>query len=92
MVIIFNIMADYIDTHNDFFYPKSSSGLESFIRLRHMRKLVCEALNECLYIFPRTVAHDEVIKALDRSLSESINILDDVLSKTKTKKSRQGLT
>lgn len=85
-------MADYIDVHNDFFYPKSSSGFESFIRLKRMKKLCQDALNECMYVFPRTVAHDEVIKALDRSLRESINILDDVLSKNKSKKSRQGLS
>jgi len=82
-------MADYITTHNDFFYTKDSSGLDAFIRLRKMRKLVSDAFVELQYVFPQNVAHGQVVQVLDRLMKDTLNVLDDVLQKNKTKKSRQ---
>lgn len=77
-------MADFIDSHNDFFYPKSASGLDAVIRLQKIRKLMQQAYTEIKYVFPQQIKHGEIVDQLDSYIHESLTILNNVLQKKKS--------
>ena len=66
------------------------SGLDNYIRFRQVLKHLQEAKLAQQYIFPNSDLQSEVIDILNHDLSNSINAVNNVLSKTRNKKSCQG--
>lgn len=63
------------------------SGLDNYIRFRQVLKHLQEAKLAQQYIFPNSELQNEVVDILKHDLQNSINAVNNVLSKTRNKKS-----
>lgn len=66
------------------------SGLDNYIRFRQVLKHLQEAKLAQQYIFPNSDLQYEVVDILKHDLSNSINAVNNVLSKTRNQKSSKG--
>lgn len=66
------------------------SGLDNYIRFRQVLKHLQEAKLAQQYIFPNSELQDDAVEILKRDLVNCINVVNNVLSNSRNKKSSQG--
>ena len=66
------------------------SGLDNYIRFRQVLGLLQKAKITQQYIFPNSELQDEAVKVLKRDLANCINVVNNVLSSSRNKKSGKG--
>lgn len=66
------------------------SGLDNYIRFRQVLGFLQQAKIAQQYIFPNSELQDEAVEVLKRDLANCINVVNNVLSSTRNKKSGQG--
>lgn len=66
------------------------SGLDNYIRFRQVLGLLQQAKIAQQYIFPNSALQDEAVEVLKHDLANCINVVNNVLSSTRNKKSGKG--